>query len=185
MPSPTIIDIISQRFGRLTALRPVEKRDHKYFWLCICDCGKKVVVQGKKLRNSHTRSCGCLKKESHLVHGESRKGHETREYQTWKSMLLRCKNSSRPDFKYYGGRGIKICKRWLQYENFLADMGRRPGKGYSIERINNEGNYTPSNCKWATHVEQMNNTRRTRRAEIMRLLRLISERPARAHQPPS
>lgn len=175
---PKMIDITGQRFGQLIAIKPIKQIDRKWHWLCRCRCGVKRIVQGKKLRSGHTQSCGCLKKRgNNLVHGESRKGHETREYKTWKSMRDRCQNSSRADFKYYGARGIKICKRWLQYENFLADMGRRPAKGYSIERINNEGNYTPSNCKWATHVEQMNNTSRTRRAEIMRLLRLISAHP--------
>lgn len=162
---PKMIDITGQRFGQLIAIKPVFQRERKFYWLCHCDCGSTAIVQGKKLRSGHTQSCGHWRYDgSHSrTHGEGARGKETREYQTWKSMLLRCRNPDRADFKYYGGRGIKVCKRWLQFENFLADMGRRPPGRYSIERINNDGNYTPKNCKWLPQREQARNTRRTRR----------------------
>jgi hypothetical protein len=161
---PKMIDITGQRFGQLIAIKPVFQRDRKFYWQCRCDCGKRVVVQGKKLRSGHTQSCGHWRQDgSHRrTHGEASIGRETREYRRWKAMLQRCCNPNKKDFKYYGGRGIKVCKRWSRFENFLADMGRCP-TGYSIERVNNNGNYTPSNCEWIPLRDQQKNTRRTRR----------------------
>jgi len=160
---PEMIDITGQRYGQLIAIRPVEQRDRKWFWSCRCDCGATIVVQGKKLRNGHTRSCGHWRQDgSHRrTHGEA---DRTSEYGTWKAMLERCRNPNNKVFKDYGGRGITVCERWLQYESFIADMGRKPTPKHSIERKNNDGNYEPSNCKWATRLEQMNNTRRTQRS---------------------
>jgi hypothetical protein len=160
-------DIAGERFGRLIAIRATEERRSGHIaWLCRCDCGRSGLFSGKKLRTGHTKSCGCWKvdqtRKRATTHGATAGRTETREYRTWKSMLARCLQPNREDFKYYGGRGITVCERWLVFENFLADMGSKPS-GLTIERIDNDAGYFPGNCKWATRFEQMANTRKPKR----------------------
>lgn len=127
-----------------------------------CDCGTEKWIFRYNLKD--TRSCGCLKpsfvREFHTKHGDS----YTRTWRSWKSMLSRCRTASNSAYADYGGRGITVCDRWLSYENFRADMGERP-LGTSLDRINNDGNYEPANCRWATAVEQANNKRGCRYLE--------------------
>ena len=157
-----IKDMTGQRFGKLIVISFSYIRKGKAYWLCICDCkkGKVVIVRGTNLRMGHPKSCGwCGGYPGAVRHGDCVRG-KTKEYQAWSDMLQRCYNPNCKDYKNYGGRGITVCDRWLHsYENFLKDMGRAPGKGYSIDRINNNGNYDPGNCRWATSSQQNSNKR--------------------------
>jgi len=153
-----IIDLTGQKFGRWTVIS--KARLDKYgssMWLCQCECGTKEIVRRYDLRRGLTKSCGCLRKELLITHGMT----NTTIYAVWKSMRRRCNKPNDPGYKNYGGRGITICRRWDKFENFYADMGDKP-KGLSIERVDNYGNYEPSNCKWATREEQDRNKRNNR-----------------------
>ena len=125
--------------------------------LCLCECGKIKAVNIQNLKSGKSKSCGCLRRELHTTHGKSRTG--SREYACWLAIRQRCTNPSDPRFKDYGGRGIAVCERWTDFENFLKDMGPRPAGG-SIDRVDNSLGYQPDNCRWATRKQQQNNTRR-------------------------
>jgi len=151
-------NLINKKFGRLTVLEFAEN----YKWLCKCECGKEKIVYGCSLRSGNTKSCGCLNKEVHTKHGHSIKGKRSKTYMSWASMLKRCNNPNHKDYKNYGGRGVKVCDRWLNkengFENFLEDMGEMPGK-HQIDRTDNDGNYEPTNCRWVTPKENCRNRR--------------------------
>jgi hypothetical protein len=149
------IDLTGKRFARLAAVRCVDRS--RCLWECRCDCGTVRQIDGHSLRRGRTRSCGCLRRERvvarSLTHGLSR----TPEYTAWMAMKRRCGNPGRPD---YTGRGIKVCAEWKDsFEAFLEHMGPKPSPSHSLDRINNDGNYEPGNCRWATRSVQNANQR--------------------------
>ncbi|ULT55402.1 AP2 domain-containing protein [Neobacillus drentensis] len=159
------IDLTGQRFGRLTVIRfsHTDKR-YKVYWDCQCDCGNEKTIVSFNLTSGKTQSCGCLHKEVAaerlLKHGNDRIGKRTREYEIWVHMISRCENINDKSFPDYGGRNIKVCDNWrTSFEKFLEDMGERPTDKHSIDRIDVNGNYEPSNCRWATKEVQSRNTR--------------------------
>lgn len=158
-------DLTGKKFGRLLVVKAESASNSKrnIVWKCLCDCGNETQAVGSELRSGHKRSCGCLHLdvllETHTKHGHARAGQLSPTYVSWASMHTRCSNENSSNFKHYGWRGISVCERWKSFENFLADMGERPD-GMSLDRIDVDGNYEPSNCKWSHQSEQVKNQRR-------------------------
>lgn len=165
MPRP-MVDLTGQQFGRLTVMRLADHRNkfNQLLWHCRCECGNKTIVVGGSLRSGGTRSCGCFPRGGGRpsVHGHSIEGQEHPLWKTWMSMRTRCANPNDP---YYGGRGIKVCGRWDNFVNFVADMGERP-PGHVLDRINNDGNYEPSNVRWVTPKQSAANRRKKDKDQI-------------------
>ena len=152
---PKKIDMIGKRFGRLLVIEESKiRKSHDKIWLCKCDCGTSTIVRGTHLRNGFIRSCGCYSREVSTKHGM----HGTPIYVVWGDMIQRCTNPKQTGYSNYGGRGICVCDRWLDFAKFFADMGERP-KGLTIERKNNELGYFKENCCWASYQAQGRNQR--------------------------
>ena len=147
-------DQTGRRYGKLLVLQRAGSNQAGATWVCHCDCGRDTVVNSSNL--NRTRSCGCL--HNHDGNNSRKHGmHGTRIYRTWQAMIQRCTNPQNNRYQHYGGRGVRVCPRWLHnFENFFGDMGERP-PGTSIDRVDNDGHYEPGNCRWATVVEQNNN----------------------------
>lgn len=164
------LELLGQTFGKwsvIERLGPIMPHTRRVYWLCRCTCGTERPVWGIDLRRGGSLSCGC---ETNVRHGHTRGGKIRPEHNIWNGMLGRCHNPNDRGYHRYGGRGIYVCDRWRfgendksAYECFVEDMGDRPTKHHSIDRINNDGPYAPWNCRWATYVEQGRNQSTNRR----------------------
>ncbi len=158
-------EMVGKQFHRLTVIKFAFRKKHNQpYFFCLCQCGNVKAISSYSLRRGLTRSCGCLHREElarrNTIHGQSKRKHRSSEYVCWKGMKERCYNPNREDFVYYGARNITVDPKWLNdFEQFYNDMGPKPGPKYSIERIDNDGPYTRSNCVWGTPKQQANNNR--------------------------
>lgn len=155
--SKKFINLKDKKFNNLTVLGFAGRFNTQSYWYCECDCGNIIRCYGGDLKR-HTTSCGCYQLKVATKHGHAKPGYWTRTYRTWTNMLNRCNNSKDVNYHKYGGRGIKVCDRWLTFTNFLEDMGERPER-LTLDRIKNELGYYKENCRWATDIEQSNNKR--------------------------
>ncbi len=163
-------DLSGKKFGKWTVLSLVKReKGERYFWLCRCECGTEKKVNASHLKRGASKSCGCLAREKlisrNYKHGHAISGKHSRLYTIWSHMVQRCTNPNVERYPQYGGRGIKVCDRWLNFENFIEDMGESYKDNLSLERVDVNGNYELSNCKWIELQEQPKNKQNTVKLE--------------------
>lgn len=174
-----LIDLTGKRFGKLVVIRRSENLPPKQtMWLCQCDCGVVKPIRSATLQSGASKTCGCSRYDARTGLGARMRTHgmtETAEYRSWCHLKERCDNPRCKSYPRYGGRGITYDPRWSIFENFLADMGEKPRGRYSIDRIDNDGNYTKANCRWATDDQQANNTDHTRLLTYVGMTQSVSK----------
>jgi hypothetical protein len=170
-------DLTGRAFDRLAVIDYAGARGGHQFWRCRCSCGRTCAATANNLLRGHTRSCGCRKAE--IIAGGARRRHSgsrTPEWTAWQHMKGRCYDAASRDYPNYGGRGISVCERWLAcFDNFIADMGRKPSPELTLDRIDNDGPYCPENCRWATRSVQTTNKRLTRRVTLDGVTKTVHE----------
>lgn len=167
-------EMVGNVYGRWT-IQGIVRSGRSARFDCLCSCGKRKSVACSTIKAGLSQSCGCLRGEQvgnrSRTHGQTK----TSTYRIWSGMVNRCTNKNNKDWKLYGGRGIVVCARWMAFENFLEDMGERPGRRHSIDRIDNSRGYEPGNCRWASDVEQANNRSNNHRVSWNGETRTVSE----------
>jgi len=168
--------LTGQRFGRLVVLREDGSQNNHSMWQCVCDCGSVKRIAGIHLRSGRIKACGCLQKERASIANTTHGYSKTACYDVWQGMISRCYDTSKSNFKDYGGRGISVCSEWrVSFEQFWSDMGPSYQKGLMLDRRDNNGNYCPDNCRWATRKVQNRNRRNCVFIETPKGKMIISE----------
>lgn len=172
---PRFKNLTGRRFSNLVAKEFSGMCRRGSVWLCRCDCGNSVQVLGVSLTSGNSGSCGCVKRQRLVTRNTTHNLSRSFEYNVWAKIIERCTRATAENFPWYGGRGISVCDRWRTFELFIADMGAAPGKGFEIDRIDNDGNYEPGNCRWVTKKQNARNRRNNHRLTFAGKTLCISE----------